>query len=659
MNFLKQKLYKPVPKLDLKTRRQLVQKGYDLDLIARTQPQGGVVPHDEYFQYGDGVAAMVTVYNYPASGLADYWLLGLLSQEYIIGFVSIGTENKEEIIKNISKSLDEKASQISSKNKAAANLDARDDYLDNARILQELKRSNDQLKRLYVRLMVYAPNLKVLDERIKKIQETNSELGMTRFLGEQEDELISSFIPTLEQEHLLFKRKGMPVDLSTIGGSYWLNHTKLNDPLGSYFGFTKTNGPINFDFWQRDEQRTRSFMFVSGGPGMGKSTLMKMLTYDSFTRGHHIRNFDISNEYTGLTKKVGGMFIDLASSDSKINPMEVFATKTNDDGTINVIDSFNYHINKLKTIFDTLNNAATADDNSAFDRIITQFYIERGMWSRDPERDQDKLRIVGLPHDQYPILSDFVLFLKQQKRLAVGNNETKTYQLSLDRIFGTFDALKTKEGSIFEGYTNINDFEHEPWVTFRTGSLKTHGQDVYNAQMHSILSFLMAHVVNNGNYWRREISAHRATDEDVSKYLINIDECQEVVTSNFPEGAELIASMMEKMRKYYCGITLAAPSIKGIIMSDNDSEHDTPYMSAVKKIFGLCQFRCFFNLPPEDVNRLASALPGSISAEELQSITKLKRREVFMNISGVKNLTFQTELTNEKEMIQIFGGGEG
>ena len=233
MQKIRMRLFNPVPRLDLKTRRTLSDRGYDIDLIARTQSQGGLVIHDEYLQYGDGVASMVTVYDYPASGLGDYWLLGLLSEDYVIGLVSVGTENKAQIISKLSRSLDEKASQISSNNKAAANLDASNDFYDNAQVLTELKRSNDQIKRLYVRLMVYAPDLKTLDERIKKIQDENSSLGMVRLLGEQEEELTSAFIPAMEQQDMLYKRKGEPVNLSAMAGSYWLNHTKLNDQLGS------------------------------------------------------------------------------------------------------------------------------------------------------------------------------------------------------------------------------------------------------------------------------------------------------------------------------------------------------------------------------------------------------------------------------------------
>ncbi len=647
-----------MPQLNIDTRRILLKNGYDLDLIANTQPQGGVIPYDEYFKYGDGYAAMLTVYRYPTSGLGDYWLIRLLSQEHIIGFVSIGTENKGEVIRKISKSLDEQASQISSKNKVGANLEAQDNLSDNARLLMALKKSNDQLKRLYVRVLVYADDLKTLQTRVKEIQEVDNSLGMTRLLGEQRDELVSRFVPAMKQELLSNNRKGAAVDLSTIGGSYWLDHTKLDDPFGSYFGYTQTGGPVNFDFWRRTDARTRSFMITLGQPGMGKSVLMKMLIYESFTRGHYIRNFDISNEYTGLTNKVGGMFIDLASPDSKINPMEIFATSTNEDGSINQVDSFNSHIEKLKTMFHALNPQATADDDIHFDNLITDFYINSGLW---PSNGHDKrnIKCVGLPHEEYPILSDWIVFLKGKRRSTNSDEKTIVFQQSLERILGTFNALSRKEGDIFEGHTNIRDFAKEPWVTFQTGSLKTHGQNVYNAQIYSILSFLMAHVVNNGKYWRKEVAAHRATDEDVAKFMINIDECQEVISSDFPEGAKLIASMMEKMRKNYCGISLAAPSTKGIIMSDNDSEHDSPYMAAVKKIFGLCQFRCFLNLPPEDVNRLASALPGSISPEEMQGLTRLKRRQVFMNITGVKNITFTTELTNEREMIELFGGGQG
>lgn len=648
-----------MPTLTKKDIRRLNEAGYDLNLIAKTQPQGNVVPHERYLEYGDGYAAILTVYSYPSHDLADYWLRLLMSQDNTIGIVSIGTENKDEILSSLKKSVDEKASQISDKNRTSDNLDAQDDYLDDVNTLRDLRTTNSQMKRLYVRVMVYADTREKLDEQIHKIKESSGELGMTAFLGEQEDEWHSILMPTMHQEKMSFHRKGVPADLSTIGGMYYFDHTKLSDEKGSYFGFTTTRGAINFDLWKRDNQRTRSFMFVTGQPGMGKSTFLKMNTMDAFARGHYIRNFDISNEYTGLTQYLGGQIIDLASSANKINPFEVFASETNANGTeVDEINSFNNHINKLKTIFKTMNAAATPDDMLELDQKLVNFYINYcHMWSRNPERDRVHLKITGLPHNQYPLLSDWNTYLGQVKRAAAQEHVSLSEQKSINRIRMTFVTMEEKEGNIFEGFTNIPDFEHEAFVTFNTGSLKSHGQATYNAQLHSVLSLISAHVVNNGKYWRQRVSEGQATDDDVQKYLLNLDEAEEIITPKFPEGADLLAATMEQMRKNYCGIALAAPTIKGIVMNNKNAENDTPYMSAVKKIFSLCQFRGFFQLPPEDIDLLAEALKGSITKEELEAITKLSKRHVFLNINGVTNLTFQVETT--PEMIQLFGGGQG
>lgn len=648
-----------LPTLNKKDIRRLNENGYDLGLIARTQPQGNVIPHERYIEYGDGYAAILTLYSYPSHDLGDYWLRYLMSNDNTIGIVSLGTENKEEILQSLKKSVDEKASQISDKNRTSDNLDAQDDYLDDVNVLRELRTTNSQMKRLYVRVLVYADTRAKLDERIHKIKESSGEFGMTAFLGEQEEEWHSTLMPTMQQEHLKFHRKGVPADLSTVGGMYYFDHTKLEDEKGSYYGFTSTGGAINFDLWKRDNQRTRSFMFVTGQPGMGKSTFLKMNTMDAFARGHYIRNFDISNEYAGLTEYLGGETIDLASSENKINPFEIFATDTDASGEqVDQINSFNNHINKLKTIFLTMNAAATADDMLVLDQLLVSFYIDYcHMWSHNPDRDRNKLKVTGLPHNQYPLLSDWNTYLGQIKRAASQEQRSPTERQSIDRIRMTFVTMQEKEGNIFEGFTNIPDFEKESFVTFNTGSLKSHGQATYNAQLHSVLSLVSSHIVNNGKYWRKQVSDGNATDDDVQKYLLNLDEAEEIITPKFPEGADLLAATMEQMRKNYCGIALAAPTIKGIVMNNSDSEKDTPYMSAVKKIFSLCQFRGFFQLPTEDIDLLSTALKGSITKEELEAITKLSKRHIFLNINGVTNLTFEVQTTND--MISLFGGGQG
>lgn len=87
-------------------------------------------------------------------------------------------------------------------------------------------------------------------------------------------------------------------------------------------------------------------------------------------------------------------------------------------------------------------------------------------------------------------------------------------------------------------------------------------------------------------------------------------------------------------------------------MNGNSSD---PYILAVQKIFSLFQIRFFFQISDDDLPRLATALGGSTTEDELQNLTRLERTEVLMNINGDRNVQFKVQITKQEE--RRYGGG--
>ncbi len=110
--------------------------------------------------------------------------------------------------------------------------------------------------------------------------------------------------------------------------------------------------------------------------------------------------------------------------------------------------------------------------------------------------------------------------------------------------------------------------------------------------------------------------------------------------------------MMEQMRKNNCAITMAAPTIKDLIVNVSS---DSPYIIAVQKIFSLFQINFFFQISNDDLPRLKVALGKSTSEAELQGLNTLQRGECMMSINGDRNIRFHVSLNNEEK--KRYGGG--
>ncbi len=634
---------------------RLTQAGYDLDFLARIQPQGNLKRHARYLEMGDGYVTCLRVYKYPAHGLMPFWGVPLTNNDATMAVISLGTEDRTEILKQLSRSATEQKIRVSGKAKEIDNVAASGTYMDQMRLMSQISQANEVMKRVYMRIFVYAPTLAELEKRTKRLIRENGQFMMARYADEQLSDFESIFIPTMSEQDMLNHPVGVPISARSMSGSYPFNHVKLEDPNGSYYGYTRTSGEVMFDPFQRDRHRTRSFFFVTGNAGMGKSTLLKKLNDDVFARGAYIRNFDVSSEYTDQTRDQNGVIIKLDQPENMINPFEVFPTVVNDDGTVDEINSFAQHVTKLKNFFKFLSEDANSDDMTMLDSWIQDFYIDQNLWVRNPQQNARSMRITGLDHDMYPTLRDFVLYANERQRKAERDPRmrlTSNMVTSMNRITSTFANIEESKGDMFDGITRFPDLTNEQVVTFNIQGLLAQGKPIFNAQIYSVLTLLSADIIKNGMKLRRQLKNGTLDMYSIPWYYLNIDEVENIINPKFTFGVEFLASMMEQMRKNFCAITMAAPTIKDLIMNGNS--HD-PYVLAVQKIFSLFQIRFFFQISDDDLPRLQMALGGSTTTDELQGLTKLEKTEVLMNINGDRNVQFKVEITHDEE--RRYGGG--
>ena len=575
--------------------RRYEEANYDLDFLAQVQPQGNMQVHSRYIEMGDGYLTVLRIYRYPAQGLGRFYGVPITNNPNTMSVVSVGTEDQDAIQKKIDTAAGEQYSRISGKNKVFDNLSASGKYKDLVNLLNRMSREHEVVKRLYIRVFVYAATLDELEKRCRKIIHDNHMFRFGRYASEQLDDFQSIFVPTMREKSMINKPAGTPIDAENLTGFYPFNHIKLDDPKGSYYGYTQTRGEVMFDPFQRDDIRTRSFFFVTGNAGMGKSTLLKKMNDDVFSRGAFIRNFDVSSEYTSQTKDQSGVVISLDKPEYLINPFEIFPTEINDDGTSNEIGSFDRQIDKLKNMFKFLNPQATPDDTTMLDKWLNKFYEKQNIWVANAAKVQPDIKVTNLylPREAYPTLEDFVLFANEQKRTATSDirrRPTNIDEISMNRITSTFQSLLTNKGTMFNGITRFPDLSNEQVVTFNLRGLQAQGQNVFNAQVYQVLTLLSGEITKNGLSQRHLLQTGDITEDDAKWYYLNLDEVENLITPHFSFGVEYLASLMEQMRKNNCAITMAAPTIKDLIMNVNS---DNPYIIAVQKIFSLFQINFF------------------------------------------------------------------
>lgn len=647
-----------MPELSKRRQRQLKADGYDLAFLSQIQPQGNIdfARNDRYWTSGDGYHTVLHFYEYPSEDLDRFWLSDLMLIPGTQAFLSIYRENSKVIRQEITDSIEEKSTRITGNSKLTDNQKELDEIKDLQELNREITKKNISILGMYVRIFVPASTKEGLFRRVEDIKDKTSIFKSTILSGELDFEYHAPFIPAQYQIDLPNRRRGIPVKPHDLAGGYFFNHTKLEDQRGVYMGWTPTRGAVNFNFLERDERRTRSFMIISGNPKMGQRSFLLKHTDGLYAKGNFIRNFDANGTFLDQTRKQHGLILDLSGEANRINIFQVFPTVTNEEGTeVDKKKSYNLHIEKLKNIFKLLNDEATGDDLTSLGQILNEFYIEEGLWARNPTLNPEKLKATELVAEEYPILSDFVMYVEDyQDKLQSKKHTNKIELSSVNRIYNTFNELLTTNADMFEGTTEFQDISREQVVTFDLSGLKAM-PNLLNAQIFSVLSLVSADIVNHGKRCKQFLKASPEKSEmDMPHYIVNISEAQTLINPKYESSVKLLADIIDSMGENFAGVVLSVNSLRGILFESGSATFKDPYVTAVQRIFGLMQYRVFAQTDDTSVPLLANALSGSMNQSELETLPRLRKGQLFMNISSVGNIVFNQQLLAPE--IERYGG---
>ncbi|MFP3359191.1 type IV secretion system protein VirB4, partial [Planococcus sp. SIMBA_143] len=127
-------------------------------------------------------------------------------------------------------------------------------------------------------------------------------------------------------------------------------------------------------------------------------------------KGHKIRILDITGEFEGLTNALGGKIIALDGSNGIINPLQVYKTASNEDGTANERLSFTQHLSKMSVFYRFLNPDTSNAEIKEYENLLRDLYVKHGLW----EDGREENNITDRKVEEYPIFSDFLLYLRSQ-----------------------------------------------------------------------------------------------------------------------------------------------------------------------------------------------------------------------------------------------------
>ncbi len=625
---------------------------FDRPLFAALQPQGGITfKEPNYIITGDGYAKIIHIYGLPTK-IKDYWLSSLTQQTDCITTLDIMTRDTAEVQKNINSAIkEERGRELSAGGDYQTIYSSQQRQIMLQSLYDEITSMGEVVKMVHIRLYVSGRSLVMLEEKVGQIMKflEGNEFKPTVLLNEGEREWKALFQPYEIQAREPFTMKGLTLMSEQIAGGYPFNFSYLKDEGGDLLGFTNNNGVVVFNEFTKTEKRKHYNSVVIGDMGSGKSTLLKKRFAYHAALGNYIRCFDVSGEFTGLTKEFGGRVIKCDSDSSMLNPLEIM--KAADDERT----SFSIHISKVCTFYQCLVPSVTDELMIKLQNLLHDFYESIDLTPK-PGRS-----VIGLPAGQYPTFTEFCTFVKksiqEKEDSALGENEVKRVLLikvieQEQQIYEALSSMIKSYGQMFDGHTTISNLVDEKIVTFNISNIKDMDKRVFAAQLFNMMYFCWDNCIGNGQMMKELYERGELAFEDVERFLILIDESHRWVNTQFPFILERVAVLMREARKYFGGISLASQSFRDYA-PDGTSDQA---MERLKVIFELTQYKFIFKQDTSVLPLIDKLFGKIVTPWQRDKIPYLSMGETVLVISGDRNLFFKVWLSERYEK-NLFAGG--
>ena len=624
----------------------------DMNLLNEIKPAGGITFKDvKYITTGSGYEGCIHIYKFPEN-IDTYWMAKVCNINGTVALVDISTDNMSEVKKNLNKSMKEQVGRKIGARDFAELYDA-DKRLDEMkRMYDEIKSYNEVIKLVHIRIFLADRSFESLEKKIKNIMdklETDSGFLTTIYLNESKSEYKSMTRSYKKQKEEMFFPKGQSLTATGVAHGDPFHFSSLNDETGEFLGTTPCGGNVLLDIFQKTSTRLYYNFLAIGEMGSGKSTLLKKQFKSNAIKGNYVRTFDISGEFTILTKTLGGKVIKLDGSEGILNPLEIL--KAGDDENI----SFTRHISKVSTFYKFLvGGSVDAEEIAEFEDVLKQLYSSFGLWSDD----RRNIQCTGLPAASYPTFTDYLNFLTES--MEVMQNEKYSHLeeqvvaktlLLRDKIRKVIKNIVDTYGTLFDGHTSIDNILDEQIVTFDISTLKELKDEVFDAMIINIISLCWDNCVTNGKLMLNMLREGKIKLWDVTRFLILIDESHRWLNAKKTHALDLVSVYLREARKYFGGIGLASQRAADYVPEGSDSDA----VNKLKNIFELTQYKFVFRQSSNAKKLLYQIFDGELTGTQIEKIPKLEIGQCILLISGDKNIEFKVHLTKDEDM--LFSGG--
>lgn len=594
------------------------------------------IDYDKNFaNVGENVGKIFALTKYPTDGVSYGWLADLCNIEGTSTIIEYRTTEPSRLTSVFNKKINELKSDQELLKQESEKQQNEQAIKDLEEMIHRIAVRNEPVGYLNVMLHVQDVTISGLQNRIKRVNSIVAISGCNmRNLKYKQFQALQCISPYGRPNREVSNIGDRNMPISSFIGGFPMSNPGINDEDGYYIGKTKNNRLIILNQWMRNKDRVNSNWFITGMPGVGKSSFLKSLFIREIAFGTKFIVFDPEKEYQDLARHpdVEGDIIDCAGgSTGRINPLQIRVsprvTKEDIGEGEDERDYFEYdeeygvsdlalHIQNLRTFFKLYFGADAFDSGikTALEECLIEMYRKFGItWETD---------IGNLEPEDYPILTDLYETVEEMaKREGLSEYKRSVYDKLKDLLFS---VAKGADQQMWNGPTTIQ--AKSKFVVLDMSKLLEVDENVKRAQFMNI------------TMWAWQQMSYDRTE----KVLLGVDEGYLFVEPEYPDLGRFLRNISKRDRKYEAGllfithsvVDLLDPAVKRLGQAIIDNACYKFIMGCDGK--NLEETKKLFNLSEKEENILAAKNRGQgiLYAGSVRIDAQIDIREEFMEMFG-------------------------
>ncbi len=575
------------------------------------------------FNISDQWATILTVVSYP-----KYIDPGYLSSLTSIPGIKVVIKHIPLPFSVISKMLNKEIANLKQnyqdENDKTIQERIRQDYESLESFIQMLASSQSAIFDFQMHIMLTANTRDELNN--KKMQLKNylesMELKAIPLRFEQE-KVLKSIVPIFPKQEIE-DRIGVPIPSPTVAAMYPFIFDSIKDAgMSTLLGVDFSGGVILFNQFlyqiKKEHNRNNANMIILGTSGSGKSTAAKILLRTNIRNNNQIVCIDPEGELEDMVRIYNGDFIDLGKGGEygMINPLEVVVDS--DEGELESGAGYSVLTRTLQTLKAFMKYYAPDIEDDVlnmFSEVVQETYARFGI--------NYQSNFTKFTSDDYPTLAD--VYETVRGRLMSMTDRTHEKDI-MERLEMKLRPLVRELKYYFSGHTTIR--ANSKFIVFNIREVMNADANVRNALFFNILKYA----------WSLTLDVSTNT-------ILMVDEAHVLLGSNNTLGADFLAQIQRRSRKYNTGT---------IIITQQPSDFSDPQViTQGKAIFDNASYYLVMGLKKQAVEDLAHLI--DLNESEQDSIKRYSQGEALF-VCGSRRMRINIIASDDE--LDSFGRGGG